>query len=319
MKNKKAFSLLELSIVILIIGILIGGVIQGAKLYYQMKLTSARSITESSDVNSIKDLILWVDATQSGSLRNTSNTDQKIDGDAINYWRDRNPQFSTPLIFSQSTAGNYPLYEENAINGLPSLYFDGAAGGAGDWLETADEPRITHPNSHSIFVVVMPLTGYSTTQANIGVLSKEKGTAYDGTSITNSPYALAFQGTNNAFSYGATDSSNSRISGSGSVTNTVVNDQAAIGTVIWDSVNTTNGFKMYTNGSQKALATSGTSVASVPSSLYIGRYFTGSGFYDRYFKGYIGEIIMYDRALTTEERKAVEKYLGKKWGVKLSY
>lgn len=33
--------------------------------------------------------------------------------------------------------------------------------------------------------------------------------------------------------------------------------------------------------------------------------------------GSIGEIIIYDRALSTEERKSVENYLSKKWSIKL--
>ncbi|MFM7621329.1 MAG: prepilin-type N-terminal cleavage/methylation domain-containing protein [Alphaproteobacteria bacterium] len=41
----KAFSLIELSIVILIIGILVAGVTQSSRLIRQMKLLSAQSIT----------------------------------------------------------------------------------------------------------------------------------------------------------------------------------------------------------------------------------------------------------------------------------
>jgi hypothetical protein len=34
-----------------------------------------------------------------------------------------------------------------------------------------------------------------------------------------------------------------------------------------------------------------------------------------YMNGYIGEIIAYTRVLTTDERRRVESYLGKKWGI----
>ena len=33
--------------------------------------------------------------------------------------------------------------------------------------------------------------------------------------------------------------------------------------------------------------------------------------------GDIGEIIIFSRALKTEERQAVERYLGKKWGIRV--
>jgi hypothetical protein len=38
----------------------------------------------------------------------------------------------------------------------------------------------------------------------------------------------------------------------------------------------------------------------------------------RFFDGYISEIIIFDRALKTEERRSIEAYLGKKWGIKVS-
>lgn len=55
-KSNKAFSLIELSIVILIIGILVAGVTQSSRLINQIKLSLAQSITRSSDVNSIDNL-----------------------------------------------------------------------------------------------------------------------------------------------------------------------------------------------------------------------------------------------------------------------
>lgn len=33
------------------------------------------------------------------------------------------------------------------------------------------------------------------------------------------------------------------------------------------------------------------------------------------FHGWIGEILLYGRALASDERAKVERYLGKKWGV----
>jgi prepilin-type N-terminal cleavage/methylation domain-containing protein len=47
-----AFSLIELSIVILVIGLLIAGAIQGSKMISKAALSSARTLTESSPVAS---------------------------------------------------------------------------------------------------------------------------------------------------------------------------------------------------------------------------------------------------------------------------
>ena len=37
-----------------------------------------------------------------------------------------------------------------------------------------------------------------------------------------------------------------------------------------------------------------------------------------YYKGYIGEIIMFNRALSNTERADIELYLSTKWNIKLS-
>lgn len=68
MSNKNAFSLIELSIVILIIGILVAGVTQSSRLIRQMKISSARSITNSSPVSSISNLAGWWETTLDSSL-----------------------------------------------------------------------------------------------------------------------------------------------------------------------------------------------------------------------------------------------------------
>lgn len=62
-KNKKAFSLIEISIVILIIGILIAGVTQSSRLVEISRISSARTLTKSSPVHSIKNLAGWYEAT----------------------------------------------------------------------------------------------------------------------------------------------------------------------------------------------------------------------------------------------------------------
>ena len=38
----------------------------------------------------------------------------------------------------------------------------------------------------------------------------------------------------------------------------------------------------------------------------------------QFLDGSMGEIIIFDRALTAEEIDSIESYLGKKWGIKVS-
>jgi len=60
-KYKKAFSLVEISVVILIIGILISGVSQGIDLYEDFRKNSAKSLTLNSRVGRIPDLLWWIE------------------------------------------------------------------------------------------------------------------------------------------------------------------------------------------------------------------------------------------------------------------
>jgi hypothetical protein len=67
----------------------------------------------------------------------------------------------------------------------------------------------------------------------------------------------------------------------------------------------TNGTQISSTAASNTLDTSGTTTA-------IGSYRTTQA---NYLNGYIGEIIVYTRVLTVSERRRVEGYLGKKWGI----
>lgn len=59
MKKHTAFSIVELSIVILVIGLIIGGISTSTYLIKQFRLSNARSLTQSSPVSSIEGLVGW--------------------------------------------------------------------------------------------------------------------------------------------------------------------------------------------------------------------------------------------------------------------
>lgn len=127
-KTSRAFSLIELSIVILIIGILIAGVTSGTSLIKKMRLSSAQSLTKSSGISSIKGLTLWLDATQAfseKSLVNSSNSTSIEENDDIKSWIDTNPNDSVLESFSGTGAAWYPNYISDGMNGLPTIRFDG--------------------------------------------------------------------------------------------------------------------------------------------------------------------------------------------------
>ena len=118
--TKKAFSLIELSIVILIIGILIAGAAQGINLYTKFKLSTARALTSSSPVSGIKDLVVWWDSVSEQSF----DSSETYDGLQITNWYDLNPQTTAKNNARQASSSLRPYYKDKCINQLPCVNFN---------------------------------------------------------------------------------------------------------------------------------------------------------------------------------------------------
>jgi prepilin-type N-terminal cleavage/methylation domain-containing protein len=135
-QNKKlGFSLIELSVVILIIGILIIGVSKGSRLLNESKLKSAQSLTKSSPVNLMDDLVLWLDASSDENIAtgafnaNPQDFDSDLfEGSEISSWRYSIPTKTSTFSVAAASDSNRPTYTENGINGLPAINFLGNGG-----------------------------------------------------------------------------------------------------------------------------------------------------------------------------------------------
>jgi prepilin-type N-terminal cleavage/methylation domain-containing protein len=295
MNKQKAFSLIELSLVILIIGILITGVVQGSRLLTKMRLNTARSITQSSDVISIPDLVFWLDATREDFLINASNSTNLNNADLIQTWRSYNPQNSLfNASFTQSTSANRPAYLEDGINNLPTLYFDAATNATSGKTLTMSYATELNPNQFTIFVVTKPME--ATTDFGAIVMNRSEGPLYGFTlyKSQNTPNFLLMSGN------GAWDIRTLNFS---TFNNSYILSGLHNGSNVW----------LYLNG--KTFDTAATTYISQSiNDFRIGSANTGIYYYD----GQISEIIFYGRGLKTEERQAVERYLGKKYGIKVS-
>ena len=150
MKNKlsqklsqKGFSLTELSIVVLVIGILIAGVIQGRDMMQKAKLHTARSLTQSSPVTGIKDLEFWLETTSEKSFRST----ETEEGSYITTWyniNQQNARWGNPA----SSGSKRPTYKKKCINDLPCLNFTSSNS---SYLDVAQQAVIL--NKMTIFTV----------------------------------------------------------------------------------------------------------------------------------------------------------------------
>ena len=142
MKKNNAFSLIELSIVILIIGILVAGVTQSSRLIKEFKTQTLRQLVNNSPVNSIKDLVLWLETTQAESLVEA----EAQDGATVNQWFDMN-KFTTNKVTAISYNAK-AIYRANGINNIAAIYFNGSG-----WFEVG--VSATNNNTKTIFVVLM--------------------------------------------------------------------------------------------------------------------------------------------------------------------
>ena len=290
MKNnfKKAFSLIEISMVILIVGILIAGISKGIDMVYDMRLATARSLTDKSPINAIDNLELWLETTSKESLATGTtsfvNVENPANKQAIGRWNDLNPTTLNSTYknhASQATSGWQPLYVQDGINGLPALLFDGVDdffSYNGNFLVNAD---------YTIFVVeartgAVPnnffLAGSESTESNNLILGYSLNTT-----ITHSHL------------------------GANKIENTISAYGSPIPRVHSFAFGKNFGKESYTNGGQKISSSLQTTPLASYSNSSIGKA----------YKGYIAEIIMYSRDLNDGDRKLIETYLIEKWRIKL--
>jgi prepilin-type N-terminal cleavage/methylation domain-containing protein len=288
-KVKKAFSLLELSIVTIIIGILISGVVAGSGLIQSSRLSNARSLTTKSAIFEIDGLVAWYET----SLQNSFDSSEALDGEAVTNWYDLTPGSNSDISASvkkntliSSSSGT--IFTNNGINGVPSIKFDGSSdanfiltnSGSSNSFYQGDSSQST------IFTVLQPLslnsplvaisnTGSSTVEIQVGE------------SVVN-----LYAGTSNC-----------------SVSN---NFEIGSDYIIAGYFNG-NLSKVFVNSATTETG-SGDAGTNSLSGLTIGTDKNGeSGFI-----GLISEIIVYNRPLKLQERKDIMNYLSKKYKISVT-
>jgi hypothetical protein len=130
----KAYSMIEMSFIILIIGILFAGAYQGFNIYNETKLSSVRTLMQNSIISRIQNLGFWYETVYENSFENS----QASDGKVISVWNDRNPQqFSKVNAYGAQNVkkdkfnydpsnifdANGPIFVAKGIAGLPTLNF----------------------------------------------------------------------------------------------------------------------------------------------------------------------------------------------------
>ncbi len=132
---KQAFSLIEVSIVIVIIGILIVGIIKGKDLYIAAKASTAKNLTTNSHIVRIKSLSAWYES----SANDFGLGDKLKDEASIETWSDISPfgkglSRGATAISCQKDGSNSNgcIYREDGLANIPAISFSNDANFTGD-------------------------------------------------------------------------------------------------------------------------------------------------------------------------------------------
>lgn len=285
-----AFSLIELSIVILIIGILVAGVTSSSRMVRRMKLLTAQNLTNTSPIHTIKDLVFWYETTLEKSFIDS----EEQDGSDLSFWYDNNMQSTSKLNAYAPAVQNRPKFIENGINGLPAVRFYGV-----DDFMLISNPGITSDKLTYIFVL-RRLQPSSETSVFSGV---NLTSTWDFDNL-ESICGLYESAGNFIMPY--------RAGGLSQINTHPGNNVSYIITSVF-------------NGSTNVLYLNGNASTPVASSgnfnfraIYLGVRWALNGQTWGYYNGDMAEIIFFNRAISTEERKAIESYLAKKYAIKIT-
>jgi len=285
---KKAFSLVELSIVILIVGMITAGVTSSSSLVRKFKMRSAQSLTRSSIVNGINGLSTWYETSLDESFISSEISGDTVAGVAISSWNDSNSQQVTKNNLVQSTGAAQPKYYTDSLNGLPGVRFDGTAS-----YMTFDGSGLVGSN-YTIFIVE---------QRRAGATSTSPRALITGTNATtNNSLVLSYDNTTN-------------------LTFDHYNNALAIAVAAYSSPRPTiHTFRFSkTDGKQYWANGGGTtpdafdSLQTTPLASFAGAQVGRSFASGNYYSGDIFEIIIFVNALNKEDRQSVEEYLAKKY------
>ncbi len=291
MHMKKAYSLLELSMVAVITGILIAGVIAGVGMIRAAKISNTRLFTSKSPTIEISGIVAWYEA----AMKESFNGSEASEGKSLTAWYDLTPGSNSNIFGATKknqlvSSSSDITFVASGINSTPSVKFSGASNAKFTISNSGLSTNFYQGTSlqNTIFLVIRPNTSSSTIQTILDSGSSGSPTA-----------SISIQDTAIILNAGTSNSS--------STTFTAGNDY-----VIAAYFNTTSS-QVFVNNATTAVG-SGNSGSNQLTGLTIGTNKSGSSG----FNGLISEVIVYNRPLKMQERKDVMNYLSKKYKISVS-
>lgn len=294
--SKKAFSLVELSIVILVIGILVAAITKGKEILISSKQSSAEYLTKGSQVAFMKDLEVWFETTSNDSFDEL----EAVDGELVSTWYNINPNSFKKVNF-ESSGDDRPKYVKNGINNLPSLKADGT--------DVMLINSLTDSFEDTGFTWIGVLEWIKPQVGPKGYFGLKSTTGAGG----NQGVTLFFDDSNAAQNKIRVISRNDGSLNSVQILHTTNQYNPHIVSIIRSKTS----LKAYDNGSLmkdvKDSTTNGIFKTSTPWSAF--KYTNDNTLY---FNGLAGEYIIFSRPISDSERNRIEEYLSSKWSIKLN-
>ncbi len=294
-KKQQAFTLLELTIVLVVIAIMTVGIFKGAGLVNSSKISVARSLTERSPVPKIDGLVVWYETSSLDSLLKS----EASNNSKVTTWYDLNPASVALQENTLVTKTGAVKYVKNGINNVPSLQFSSkndvsvtnlqlAAFSQGSTAQNTvflvfKQQSRTYTSSDERWI----LDSYSSASSAIGYADISGVDTVRSYSVST-----VYSGSTNPPSFGDEKSFIVAVYYDQAHTKAYVNDATVV---------TGGGYFNATPGSNKI---TGLTIGSLKNDNNANR-----------FVGLISEIIIYNRVLKSDERKDIFAYLSKKYSI----
>lgn len=279
--RKKAFSILELATVLIIIGIIAGGIASGSSLIHAAKISNARSKIATSGVGNIEGIVAWYET----SLLKSFNVSQTVEGSELSRWYDISHHSAIDqknTLSRETTDTGDVIYREDGINELPTIDF--ASSGKFDLSSFYQGSSV----QLTVFLVFQPTT---TLFASFTTLIDSHSSGSTSSISVNQ----------NSINLNA---------GTSATTGTSVNFDVGSNYVASIYFNSGSS-KVYVNDAETAIGSSMNPNTNSLTGLTVGTDKSASNA----FTGYISELIIFNRPLGKEERKDVMKYLSSKYDI----
>ena len=285
--KNSAFSLIELSIVFLIIAILIAGASQGYGLVKSARISNARSITAKSPISQTPGLQAWYETTSKDSFDQS----QVIDGAQLTKWKDIcSSSILTGINILTTTASPNVTYSQSSINKLPAVKFNG----------TGKLSLLAFTQAYSeatIFLVI---------KLNYAPDASNYKTILDGSS-TSSDFSFSIKSDRTQVYAGGTIA--------GAQTNSVPNSFFNSGEFAIAIYFNGTSSKVFLNNTESML---GGSDFNSGSNQLVGLTLGTNKLGNLGFNGFISEVAIFNRAIKSTERKEIFNYFSKKYKINIT-